>query len=218
MFVFAFCQVCSGSSVQWLCGDTSTLRNFPMLTFGDVSHIFTNSQNSLRFKKFLVTRSLGMFLPPRESRGSWTSGQVGRFSHWKWQGEDNMYNLGQVASKCCRKLIGLEDFVSFYISYVWSWFFFFRNVNWSLGQPFAFLFISTAALITIFTTLFVLLRRLIGKGFRQKRPLRGFQLLNKLQENILFYKTQLFFSFFSHWHNLFCLFYFQFLISPDDAF
>ena len=62
MFVFAFCQVCSGSSVQCLCGDTSTLRNFPMLTFGDVSHIFTNSQNSLRFKKFQVTRSLGMFL------------------------------------------------------------------------------------------------------------------------------------------------------------
>ena len=65
-------------------------------------------------------------------------------------------------------------------------------MNWSPGQPFAFLFISIAALITILTTLFVLLRRLIGKCFRQKRPLRGFQLLNKLQENILFYKTQLF--------------------------
>ena len=65
-------------------------------------------------------------------------------------------------------------------------------MNWSPGQPFAFLFISIAALITILTSLFVLLRRLIGKGFRQKRPLRGFQLLNKLQENILFYKTQLF--------------------------
>ena len=73
----SFCHVCPVSAT----GDTSAFRNFPLLTFGDVSHIFTNSQNSLRFKKFLVTRSLGMFLPPRESRGSWTSGQVGRFSH-----------------------------------------------------------------------------------------------------------------------------------------
>ena len=84
MFVFAFCQVCSGSSVQCLCGDTSTLWNFPMLTFGDVSHIFTNSQNSLRFKKFLVTRSLGMFLPPEvENEGDKSKG-------WKWQKPENM--------------------------------------------------------------------------------------------------------------------------------
>ena len=84
MFVFAFCQVCSGSSVQCLCDDTSTLRKFPMLTFGDVSHIFTNSQNSLRFKKFLVTRSLGMFLPPEvENEGDKSKG-------WKWQKPENM--------------------------------------------------------------------------------------------------------------------------------
>ena len=54
-----FCHVCPVS----VCCDTSAFRNFPLLTFGDVSHIFTNSQNSLRFKKFQVTRSLGMFLP-----------------------------------------------------------------------------------------------------------------------------------------------------------
>ena len=69
------------------CGDTSAFRNFPLLTFGDVSHIFTNSQNSLRFKKFQVTRSLGMFSSWRRSRTS------GRFSHWKWQeGGQNVEN------------------------------------------------------------------------------------------------------------------------------
>ena len=73
------------------CGDTSAFRNFPLLTFGDVSHIFTNSQNSLRFKKFQVTRSLGMF----SSRTS------GRFSHWKWQegGGGQNVRFGQVVSQ-----------------------------------------------------------------------------------------------------------------------